>query len=267
MHECQHLVSYRTLVPTQLPTERTQDKNFPEIARIFDHHLDKVIGNKESSGQYKLQQPQSQSQSPAHCLEAFSSVNIAKTVVNIFGSALWKLTLRDSYTDEFIPLFCNYTFAMFAAQTKLRQQLPVLLPITAMFCSELHQARVHLHEVTQLLSPAFRQARAKVHMEDDRDKGPINWLLRNAGGDQASDDRYLTKILLAYGIAFVFSASQTGAQLVTEAAFQPSFCDLIREEAMRTGELTFDKASIQRLSILDSFCKETHKHHPSAACM
>lgn len=185
----------------------------------------------------------------------------------MFGCAVWKLILRESYVEDIIPVFCSYTSSIFAAQTKLRRQLPIFLPLVALFCKDIRESRVHLRRATQLLSPAFRRARDKLETRIDQDDGPIDWILHNAGKNQVNDDEYLTNLLLAYGIAFVFAASPTGAQLITEAAFRSGFCDAIREEALRIDHLEFNKSSLQSLTILDSFCKETHKHHPTAACM
>lgn len=193
-------------------------------------------------------------------------VKVARIVVNMFGCALWKLILRDSYTEDIVPIFCSYSSAIFAAQMKFRRRHPILLPVTAPFCSDVYRARTHLHEAMHLLSPAFRQARHKAQTQNGMDIAIIGWILRNVDEDRYYDDEYLAKLLLAYGIAFIFAASPTGSGIVTEAAFRPDLCSLIREEALRINDLDFTKASLQQLTILDSFCKETHKHYPNAAC-
>lgn len=137
----------------------------------------------------------------------------------MFGRAIWKLIVCESYTDDIVPIFCSYSSAIFAAQTDFRQQSPVLLPMTATFCSKVYTARGHLRKAAQILSPVFREAREKMDTRSDRDTGPIEWILKNAKENQSGDDEYLTKLLLAYGIAFVFAASPTGATIGHKSRF------------------------------------------------
>lgn len=52
-------------------------------------------------------------------------------------------------------------------------------------------------------------------------------------------------------------------------AFRPDYCAQMRSEAKEVfgaGQRSWDKNTLRRLTKLDSFCKETHRHHPSAAC-
>ena len=132
--------------------------------------------------------------------------------------------MRDSYTEDIVPIFCSYSSAIFAAQMKFRRRHPILLPVTAPFCSDVYRARTHLHEAMHLLSPAFRQARHKAQTQNGMDIAIIGWILRNVDEDRYYDDEYLAKLLLAYGIAFIFAASPTGSGIVTEAAFRPDLC-------------------------------------------
>ncbi|KAF4895163.1 Cytochrome P450 monooxygenase ATR2 [Colletotrichum viniferum] len=95
-------------------------------------------------------------------------------------------------------------------------------------------------------------------------------LVRMAPEEKRRDYKYLTNVLIGFAFTFVFSPGPSTTQIVYEFAFRPDYTKLVLEEANQVlGEQVdiwhFTRDSLRRLSLLDSFCKETHKHHPTAA--
>jgi hypothetical protein len=187
----------------------------------------------------------------------------------MFARASWKLILRGDYKESIVDVFFNYVRAHSAAQLKLRTCHPALHSMYCYLIPEIRELREHLRQATAILSPVLSQARDKISASEIGDGSIISWLLREVDPSRFTDDEYLTNILLAYGITFVFSPSPIGTQLIHEMAFRPDYCAQMRSEGSEVfgaAQRSWDKNTLRRLTKLDSFCKETHRHHPSAAC-
>jgi hypothetical protein len=194
---------------------------------------------------------------------------VGDVITRLFSCASWRLTLRGSYDERIIAIFLKYASAHFAAMNRLKLYHPFLLPIVAPFDKEVHEMSKQLREATQLLSPFLHQARSQTASQGSDDDSITRWLLQHVEADRVDDDEYLTKLLLAYNITFVFSTAPTGNSIVNETAFRPDFCGLIRQEAdsvLGAAGWQFKKISLRELTKLDSFCKETHRHCPTSAC-
>ena len=202
-------------------------------------------------------------------MQGYKSFRVAETITRISARASWKLILSDEYDDSIVDVFFNYVRAHSAAQLKLRSCYPALHWIYSYFIPEIRDLHEHLLQATAILSPVLSQARGQLNENENGDGSIISWLLREVGPRRYADDKYLTNILLAYGITFVFSPSPIGTQLIHEMAFRSDFCAQMRSEAIEVfgaAKRSWDKNTLRRLTKLDSFCKETHRHHPSAAC-
>ena len=168
-----------------------------------------------------------------------------------------------------MDVFFSYFRAHSAARLKPRSCHPALHPIYLYFIPQIRHLRERLRQATAILSPVLSQARDRTSKSDAGDGSIISWLLREVDPSRFADDEYLTSILLAYGITFVFSPSPIGTQLMHEMAFRPDHREQMRIEASEIFGATqqpWDKNTLRRLTKLDSFCKETHRHHPSASC-
>jgi hypothetical protein len=182
--------------------------------------------------------------------------------------------MRSQYDERIVNVSLNYHHAHSAAKLKLRSSHPALRRINSYFIAEIHELRRQLREANVLMSPVLSKARkqlaANESVDRDNDNNIVTWLLREVNPRQFANDSYLTNILLAYAISFVFSPTPIGTQIVYETAFRPEHCAEMRREAeavfTTSGQRSYDKTSLRRLTKLDSFCKETHRHHPSAAC-
>jgi hypothetical protein len=179
--------------------------------------------------------------------------------------------MRSQYDERIVNVSLNYHRAHSAAKLKLRSSHPALHRINSYFIPEISDLYRQLREATVLLSPVLSQARKQLAADESGDQNSIIfWLLREVSPRQSANDSYLTNILLAYAISFVFSPTPIGTQIVYEMAFRPEHCAEMRREAETVfttpDQRSYDKTSLRRLTKLDSFCKETHRHHPSAAC-
>jgi hypothetical protein len=183
--------------------------------------------------------------------------------------------MRPQYDERIVNVSLNYHRAHSAAKLKLRSSHPALRRINSYFIAEIRELRRQLREATVLMSPVLSKARKQLSANESGDKNDndiIPWLLRELSNKphQFANDSYLTNILLAYAISFVFSPTPIGTQIVYEMAFRPEHCAEMRREAEAVfttpGQRSYDRTSLRRLTKLDSFCKETHRHHPSAAC-
>jgi cytochrome P450 len=186
--------------------------------------------------------------------------------------------MRSQYDERIVNISLNYHRAHSAAKLKLRSSHPALRRINSYFIAEIRDLRHQLREATAILSPVLARARAQLTTDDssndknknNRNNNFITWLLYEVSPRQFANDSYLINILLAYAISFVFSPTPIGTQIVYEMAFRPESCAKLRRdtEAVFNSDQkrSYDKNALRRLTKLDSFCKETHRHHPSAAC-
>jgi hypothetical protein len=122
--------------------------------------------------------------------------------------------MRSQYDKRIVNVSLNYHRCNSAAKLKLRKSHPALRRINSYFIPEIRDLHRHLREATAILSPVLSQARKQLSADESGDNNNINsWLLREVSPRQFADDEYLTNILLAYAISFVFSPTPIGTRL------------------------------------------------------
>jgi hypothetical protein len=150
----------------------------------------------------------------------------------------------------------------------LKAANPIFLPLIAAKSKDIRQLHQHLEAAIRLLSPIFKTIRVGMGVSSSRGTW-IEWLIRHVSPEKLYDDKYLTDILLAYHFGFVFQTGPLITQILYELAFRPEYIRLIENEAQEVlgpNIHAYTRHNLRKLTQLDSFCKETHRHHPTTAC-
>ena len=176
--------------------------------------------------------------------------------------------MGDKFSNTLVEISENYHYTHMRALADLKAATPILLPLVAAKSKDVRQLHQHLEAATRFLSPIFKTIRAD--MGAPSSKGTwIEWLIRHVSPEKLYDDKYLTGILVAYHFGFVFQTGPLITQILYELASRPEYIRLIDNEAQEvlgpTGN-AYTRQNLRRLTQLDSFCKETHRHHPTTAC-
>ncbi|OLN88023.1 Ent-kaurene oxidase 3, partial [Colletotrichum chlorophyti] len=204
---------------------------------------------------------------------AYKRVIMQPQILHVYSHVIWRVILGDAFSPEMVEIFETYSATLIPTMKKLKAQRPVMARITAAFSSQVRQVNVQLERATKFLTPLLEKCAQA--MEQGSVQGAVGneWfeeLVRMAPDDKRRDYKYLTNILIGFAFTFVFSPGPSTTQIVYEFAFRPDYIEDVLTEAHdvlgnRHKSWGFTRENLRQLSILDSFCKETHKHHPTAA--
>ncbi|KAK1974769.1 cytochrome P450 [Colletotrichum cereale] len=194
-------------------------------------------------------------------------------ILHVYSHVIWRVILGDNFRPEVIEIFEQYSTILVPLMKKLKAQTPMMARITAAYSSEVRNVNAKLEQATAFFTPIFEQCAQAFEQGSPNSSVHNEWfeeLIRMAPAEKRHDYKFLTNILIGFAFTFVFSPGPTTTQVVYEFAFRPDYVDQVLEEAHevlgeRMESWSFTRDSLRRLSLLDSFCKETHKHHPTAA--
>lgn len=145
--------------------------------------------------------------------------------------------------------------------------------LTAYLSDEVRQVDRQLKQMTTLFTPTLEKCANDIEQGLEHSSVNNEWfedLVRLAPREKRRDFQFLTNIFMGFAFTFIFSPVPVTTQIIYEFAYRPEYAELVLKEARevlgeRQDDWTFPREDIRRLSLLDSFCKETHKHHPTAA--
>ncbi|KAK6189529.1 high copy suppressor of abf2 [Pestalotiopsis sp. IQ-011] len=187
-----------------------------------------------------------------------------KAMADVMGSgkSASNVYTFDKYVDALIPLM-----------RKLTTQRPFMARLAAFFSDEVRQVDRQLKQMTALFTPTLEQCANDIEQGLEHSSVNNEWfedLVRLAPPEKRRDYQFLTNIFMGFAFTFIFSPVPVTTQIIYEVAFRPDYAELVLQEARevlgeRQDDRAFSREDIRRLSLLDSFCKETHKHHPTAA--
>ncbi|KAJ5008029.1 Cytochrome P450 monooxygenase BOA4 [Colletotrichum sp. SAR 10_99] len=194
-------------------------------------------------------------------------------ILHVYSHVIWRVILGNNFSPEVVDIFESYSATLIPVMKALKAQRPIIARITAAFSSDVRKVNAQLERVTAFFTPLFEQCAQALEQGLNMSSVNNDWLeelVRMAPEEKRRDYKYLTNVLIGFAFTFVFSPGPSTTQIVYEFAFRPDYTKLVLEEANQVlGEQVdiwhFTRDSLRRLSLLDSFCKETHKHHPTAA--
>ncbi|KAK1962326.1 cytochrome P450 [Colletotrichum sublineola] len=206
--------------------------------------------------------------------EKCKRVIVQPQILHIYSHVIWRVILGSDFKPEAVEIFEQYSATLIPVMKKLKAQIPIVARITAAFSSEVRHVNALLERATTLFTPIFERCVQTVEQGSPNnssvDKEWFEELIRMAPAEKRHDYKFLTNILIGFAFTFVFSPGPSTTQIVYEFAFRPDYVDQVLEEAHevlgeRSEDWNFTRDNLRGLSLLDSFCKETHKHHPTAA--
>ncbi|KAI0162656.1 cytochrome P450 [Pestalotiopsis sp. NC0098] len=181
----------------------------------------------------------------------------------------------DLFTPEVADIFDKYVDALIPLMQKLTTQRPLMARLTAYLSDEVRQVDRQLKQMTTLFTPTLEKCANDIEQGLEHSSVNNEWfedLVRLAPCEKRRDFQFLTNIFMGFAFTFIFSPVPVTTQIIYEFAYRPEYAELVLKEARevlgeRQDDWTFPREDIRRLSLLDSFCKETHKHHPTAATL
>ncbi|KAK1573713.1 cytochrome P450 [Colletotrichum navitas] len=194
-------------------------------------------------------------------------------ILRVYSHVIWRVIMGNSFRPEVVEIFEQYSATLIPVMKKLKAKRPIMARITAAFSSEVRHVNAQLEQATAFFTPMFEQYIQAFEQGSPKSELNNEWfkeLVSMAPAEKRHDYKFLTNVLIGFAFTFVFSPGPSTTQVVYEFAFRPDYVDQVLEEAHNVlGEQSedwiFTRDSLRRLSLLDSFCKETHKHHPTAA--
>jgi hypothetical protein len=193
---------------------------------------------------------------------------IQQKATRVLTQVMWKLALGDKFSNTIVEISENYHYTHMRALANLKAATPIFLRLIAAKSKDIKELHQHLEAATSFLSPILKTIRAGMRASSSRGTW-IEWLIRHVSPERLYDDKYLTGILLAYHFGFVFQTGPLITQILYELAFRPEYIRLIENEAQEVlgpNIQVYTRHNLRKLTQLDSFCKETHRHHPTTAC-
>ncbi|KAJ0296863.1 hypothetical protein COL516b_011249 [Colletotrichum fioriniae] len=200
-------------------------------------------------------------------------VIIQPQILHIYSHVIWRVILGDNFKPEVVDIFETYSSTLISVMKALKAKRPMMARISAAFSKDVRQVNAQLERASVFFAPLFEQCVQALEQglaKTSIDNEWLEQLVRMAPAKRRRDYKYLTNILIGFAFTFVFSPGSSTTQVVYEFAFRPDYVDLVLKEAYdvlgeRPEHWGFSQDNLHSLSLLDSFCKETHKHHPTAA--
>ncbi|KAF6806103.1 cytochrome p450 [Colletotrichum sojae] len=194
-------------------------------------------------------------------------------ILHVYSHVIWRVLLGDSFKSEVVDIFEKYSATLIPVMKALKAQRPMMARITAAFSGDVRKVNEQLDRATAFFAPILEQCYQALEQGLSTSSVNNDWLeelVRMAPPDKRRDFKFLTNVLIGFAFTFVFSPGPSTTQIVYEFAFRPDYVDDVLQEAHEVlgpqpDSWNFTRDSLRRLSLLDSFCKETHKHHPTAA--
>ncbi|KAK2746867.1 cytochrome P450 [Colletotrichum kahawae] len=194
-------------------------------------------------------------------------------ILHVYSHVIWRVILGDNFSPGVVDIFESYSATLIPVMKALKAQRPIMARVTAAFSSDVRKVNAQLEGATAFFTPLFEQCAQALEQGSDMSSVNNDWLeelVRMAPEEKRRDYKYLTNVLIGFAFTFVFSPGPSTTQIVYEFAFRPDYTKLVLDEASQVlgkqaDSWQFTRDSLRRLSLLDSFCKETHKHHPTAA--
>lgn len=127
---------------------------------------------------------------------------------------------------------------------------PVIGPLVSPLPAGLRRAKKHIQEIVA----------ERLQMTEDMPQDLISWLIQSAQGPERDVDRIIKRVLLV-NIAAIHTSATTFAQALFHLTTRTEYIQPLREEVAevitREG---WSKASINKMTKLDSFFKETLRY-------
>ncbi|KAF6822974.1 cytochrome p450 [Colletotrichum musicola] len=194
-------------------------------------------------------------------------------ILHVYSHVIWRVILGDSFKPEVVEIFEKYSATLIPVMKALKAQRPMMARISAAFSGDVRKVNEQLDRATAFFTPILEQCSQALEQGLSTSSVNNDWfeeLVRMAPPERRRDFKFLTNVLIGFAFTFVFSPGPSTTQIVYEFAFRPDYVDDVLQEARevlgpQADSWNFTRDSLRRLSLLDSFCKETHKHHPTAA--
>lgn len=174
---------------------------------------------------------------------------------------------------NWVHITSDYAICVFRSAAVFKMTPAIIRPILSLFLPYMHRIRRHHREARKLIIPEiFRRRSARDEEEksgSDRQKDTLDWLEEMSHGEHSDPQRMVHRLL---GISF--AATHTTTNHITNTIFDlatrwDEYAEELRQEIVEvTGGFQnriSDKATLTRLSKLDSFMKESQRLNPASS--
>ena len=183
-----------------------------------------------------------------------------------------------SREEEWVKLSIEYTLDVGGAAKAATNWNPTIRPFVLPFMPEVRKTKDALARAQKAMAPLVRDILA----EHDREKsGPIkagsrgtfiSWILKNSA-DGLKTARRVGESQMIVSFAAIHTTSMTSAMTVLDLLTYPEYIQPLREEIERVmredevepdhlGAAYFQKSSFAKMTLLDSFIKESQRCSP-----
>ncbi len=142
-----------------------------------------------------------------------------------------------------------------------------MLSIIARWFPETRHLKKLDREAAEILAPFFLKHDDAEPTETET-QIPLQWIRRRLPASDHERLLYATRLLLNYDFAACQSASPILISAILDLACKPEYHKMIREEVKDTwpeNQASLTPVHLNRMVVLDSFLKESHRFHPSGA--
>ncbi|EAU90768.2 cytochrome P450 [Coprinopsis cinerea okayama7 len=169
---------------------------------------------------------------------------------------------------DYIDLNIKYTIDVVTSAAVLRLFPPFLRKtVHSVF---LPATRKRVEQGVRHLAPLIKHRREQIALLGDEYERPMDflmWLMEEAKGEETAE-RALTLRILVLNFAAIHTSTMTFTQALYDLAAHPEYQEPLREEARAAvKEHGWSKTAVDKFVKIDSFIKESQRHHPMASVM
>lgn len=212
-------------------------------------------------------------------MEEYTTTPLRPLIARIIGQVTSRVLLGPelSRNAEWLALCQNYAVTGFAAQQALLSWSPLLRPFVHRFlpaCQQLRQLTAVGHRVIQPYIDARRDEVRKAEAEGrevPRAEDMIGWMEEMArergvaGGEGKKGGKGfdIADAQIMLSIAAIHTTAEAYTWVVADLIEHPEYAGPLREEVAQVlgPEGRWQKNSLYRMALHDSFIKESHRRH------
>ncbi|KAH7026933.1 cytochrome P450 [Macrophomina phaseolina] len=198
--------------------------------------------------------------------EEWTEVDLRGLIARVIGQVTSRVFLGPelSRNKEWLELCQTYAVAGFAGQQALLSWSPVLRPFVYWFlppCRQLRELSKVGHRVIQPYVDARRQAvqdAVAEGREPPKADNMIGWMDETAKGRRFN----IADAQIMLSVAAIHTTTEASSWLMADLINHPEYAGPLREEVVSViGNEGWQRNSLSRMKLHDSFIKESHRRH------
>jgi cytochrome P450 len=207
---------------------------------------------------------------PAEANEKWTEVNIFEQLSYQIARIAMRVFVGPEIcrNEEWIKASLEYDVNVGTTVIMLRMFPPFLHPFLARLMPSWYRAWGNIKTAERIIAPVVRErlaAKARGDYEDEAPKDLLWWILEEASEPERNPEQMGLRMLVV-GLAALHTTSMAMSHAIYDLCQHPEYFKPLRQEMLEVlrEDGGWQKSTIHKLKLLDSFVKETQRWSPAS---